>query len=67
MVSCPSLTKQTSMAGFFSKKVVCSNGGDRIGNEVIEGAVLGIFNLCDVLQLVIDCFYQSSLSQQDFV
>ena len=36
-------------------------------NEVIEGAVSGVFNLCDILQLVIDRFCQSAFSQQDSV
>jgi 4-hydroxyphenylpyruvate dioxygenase-like putative hemolysin len=27
----------------------------------------GVLNLCDVLQLIINRFYQSTLSQQDFI
>lgn len=36
-------------------------------NEIIKGTMSGVLDLCDVLQLIINRFYQSTLSQQDFV
>jgi hypothetical protein len=46
--------------GLLFKDAVCNYGGNRIGNEVIERAMSGVFNLCDVFQFVIDRFYQST-------
>ncbi len=54
------------MAGFFSKKQYASMV-DRIGYEVIEGMLAGVFNLGDVLQLVIDYFHQIVSFRQIFV
>ena len=53
--------------GLLFKETVCRYGRKRIGNEVIERAVSGVLNLCDVLQLIIDRFYQNPFSQQDSV
>lgn len=54
IVSCPSLTKV--YGEFLLKETVRCYGGKRIGNEVVEGAVPGVFNLGNILQLVIDRF-----------
>ena len=61
------MTKQTSMAGFFFKEAIGRYSGERVGNKVIERAVSGGLNPGDVLQLVIDRFYQGSFPQQDLV
>ena len=50
---------------FFFKEAIGRYSGERVGNKVIERAVSGGLNPGDVLQLVIDRFYQGSFPQQD--
>lgn len=52
---------------FLWEKAVCGDGGDCVYGEVVEGSVLGMFDLRDVLQLVVDGFDYRPFAQQDFV
>ena len=63
----PVIDKTNVNGGLLFKEAVCGDSGERVGNEVIEGAVSGVFNLGYVLQLVVDRFNQGAFSQQDFV
>lgn len=35
--------------------------------KLLKERCLGVFYLCDILQLIIDRFYQSAFPQQDFI
>ena len=50
------------MAGFFSKKQYI--GREQVGNKIVEELIPKVFNLRDVLQLIIDRFYQNPFPQQ---
>ena len=55
------------MAGFFSKKQYAAMAESELAMKLLKERCLELFNLCDILQLVIDRFCQSAFSQQDFV
>ena len=63
----PVFDKTNINGGLLFKEAVCSYGRERVGNKVVKGTMSGVFNLCDIFQLIIDRLYQGSFSEQDFV
>ena len=52
---------------FLREEAVCGDGGDCVHGEVVKGSVPGMFDLRNVLQLVVDGFDYRLFAQQDFV
>lgn len=53
--------------GLLLKKAVCCNSRQGICNEVVKRMMSGVFYLSNILQFVINCFYQGSFSKQNLV
>ena len=63
----PVFDKTNTNGGLLFKEAVRGDSGERVGNEVLEGAGSGVVTLGYVLELAVDRFNQSAFSQQDFV
>ena len=53
--------------GFLLKKAICRNSRQGICNEVVKGTMPGMFDLCNILQFIIDRFNLGSFSEQNLV
>jgi hypothetical protein len=49
------------------EKTVCSNSGNQVHNEVVNGAMARMFNVADIFQFIVNCFNYRAFSQQDTV
>lgn len=56
-----------SNGGLLWGKTICSQGRQCIDHEVLDASVPRMLNLGNVLQLIIDGFYDGSLSKQELV
>lgn len=63
----PVIDKLDINGGLLFKETVGSDSRQGICNEVTKRTVSGVFNLCNVLQFIIDRFNQCSFSEQDFI
>lgn len=49
---------------FLREAAVCRNSRHGVDEEVVKAPVSGVLHLCNVLQLIIDCLYDSPLPEQ---
>lgn len=54
-------------AWFLREAAICRQRGQEIDNEVVKAPVSGMFHLGDVLEFVIDGFYDGPLPEQQSV
>ena len=52
---------------FLREEAICGDSKDCVHDEVVEGAVPGMFDLRNLLQLIVDGLDYRPFAQQDFV